>query len=235
MNNGRFFAVGVGPGDPELMTVKAIKTIERADIIVIPTSGGKTNTAMKIAQEYVKDKEVVSCHMPMSKKWATEDWSKIEVFHNDSADVIANLLDEGKDVAFLTLGDPTVYSTVMYVHRILDKRGYPTEIVPGITSFCAAAARLNVSLCEKDEMLHVIPATFTNLDEIEGYKGTKVLMKSGKTIMDVKERLAKDGAMMVEKATMEGEKIYKNMGELEEPSSYFSLVVLHSKERQENK
>lgn len=235
METGRFFAVGVGPGDPELMTVKAIKTIERADVIVIPTTGGRTNTAMRIAQEYVKDKEVVSCHMPMSKKWATEDWGKIEAFHNDSADIIANLLDEGKDVAFLTLGDPTVYSTVMYVHRILDKRGYPTEIVPGITSFCAAAARLNVSLCEKDEMLHIIPATFTDLDEIEGYKGTKVLMKSGKTIMDVKERLAKDGAMMVEKATMEGEKIYKSMEDLKEPSSYFSLVVLHSKERQENK
>lgn len=232
MENGRFYAVGVGPGDPELMTVKAIKTIENADVIVIPTTESKNTTAMRIAAEYVKDKEVVSCHMPMSKKMATDNWEKIEEFHRESADIVGKLLDKGKDVAFLTLGDPTVYSTVMYVHRILDKRGYSTEIVPGITSFCAAAARLNVSLCEREEMLHIIPATFTDLDEIEKYEGTKVLMKSGKTIMNVKDRLAKDGAMMVEKATMGGEKIYRDMNELEEPSSYFSLVVLHSKERQ---
>lgn len=235
MEKGRFYAVGVGPGDPELLTVKAIKTIENADVIVVPTSESKNTTAMRIAAEYVKDKDVVSCHMPMSKKLATDNWGKIEEFHRESADIVSDLLDNGKNVAFLTLGDPTVYSTVMYVHRILDKRGYSTEIVPGITSFCAAAARLNVSLCEREEMLHIIPVTFTDLDEIENYKGTKVLMKSGKTIMDVKDRLAEDGAMMVEKATMEDEKIYRDMNELKEPSSYFSLVILHSKERQAGK
>ena len=235
MEKGSFFAVGVGPGDPELMTIKAIKTIENADVIVVPTTETGNNTAMKIAEDYVKDKNIVSCHMPMSKKLATHNWEEIENYHNESADIIGKLLDEGKDVAFLTLGDPTVYSTVMYVHRILDKRGYHTEIVPGITSFCAAAARLNVSLCEKDEMLHIIPATFTDLDKIEKYDGTKVLMKSGKTIMKVKEKLSEDGAMMVEKATMPDEKIYKDLNDLKEPSSYFSLVILHSKERQANK
>lgn len=235
MEKGRFFAVGVGPGDPDLMTIKAIKTIENADVIVVPTTETGNNTAMKIAEDYVKDKAVVSCHMPMSKKLATHNWEEIENYHNESADIICKLLDEGKDVTFLTLGDPTVYSTVMYVHRILDKRGYPTEIVPGITSFCAAAARLNVSLCEKDEMLHIIPATFTDLDKIEEYEGTKVLMKSGKTIMNVKEKLSEEGAMMVEKATMPDEKIYKDLNDLKEPSSYFSLVVLYSKERQAKK
>ena len=84
-------------------------------------------------------------------------------------------------------------------------------------------------------MLHIIPATFTDLDKIEEYEGTKVLMKSGKTIMNVKEKLSEEGAMMVEKATMPDEKIYKDLNDLKEPSSYFSLVVLHSKERQAKK
>ena len=84
-------------------------------------------------------------------------------------------------------------------------------------------------------MLHIIPATFADLDKIEEYEGTKVLMKSGKTIMNVKEKLSEEGAMMVERATMPDEKIYKKLDDLKEPSSYFSLVVLHSKERQVKK
>lgn len=223
MMNGKFFAVGVGPGDPELITVKAIKTIENSDIVAVPRSGSGDNIALKIAGSYLKDKQVLECDMPMIK-----DKKKLDEYHDKSAEEISRYLDEGKVVSFLTLGDPAIYSTVMYVHKRLKDKGYDTAMVPGITSFCGAAASLDVSLCEREDMLHIIPATFKGHmgDELSG---TRVLMKSGKTIMDIKDRLAEENAMMVECATMENEKIYKNIGDLKEQSSYFSLIIVPGK------
>lgn len=87
-------------------------------------------------------------------------------------------LIEGKDVAFLTLGDPGVYSTNTYVHKKIMNRGFETEIVPGITSFCAAAASLNIPLCEAGETLHIIPASYDDLENNLSLKGPKVLMKA---------------------------------------------------------
>ncbi len=222
---GKFFAVGVGPGDPELLTVKAIRTMKESDVIALPKSGASENIALKIAGEYIEGKEILECDMPMIK-----DKAELDRYHDRSADEIAALLDEGKTVSFLTLGDPAIYSTVMYVHRRLTERGYDTSIVPGIPSFCGAAASLNISLCERDEMLHVIPATYKGT-QAENLEGTRVLMKSGKTIMKLKEDLIAQEAMMVECATMENEKIYKDLTELKEQSSYFSLIVIPSEER----
>lgn len=219
--SGKFFAVGVGPGDPELLTIKAVNTIKKCDVIAVPKSGANTNIALKIAEDYVSGKEIMECEMPMTK-----DEEKLNLYHDKSADDISKILDKNKSVAFLTLGDPTVYSTVMYIHKRLTKKGYNTNIVPGITSFCAAAAALNRSLCERDEMLHVIPATYTDVDYAVSLDGCKVLMKSGKHIMDIKEKLKDKNAMMVECATMENEKIYTDLQDLKEKSGYFSTIII---------
>lgn len=225
---GKFIALGVGPGDPELLTLKAVKTMENADVIALPKSGADINIALKIAGEFIKDKKIVEYDMPMSK-----DKALLDRCHRECAKDIEGFLDEGKAVVFLTLGDPCIYSTCMYVHRIITKDGYNTSIVNGIPSFCAAAASLNCSLCEKDEMLHIVPATFTDLENLDSLKGTKVLMKSGKTIMDVKEKLSGKSAALVERATMSDERIVKNLDEMTEPTGYFSIVVVHSDERRE--
>jgi precorrin-2/cobalt-factor-2 C20-methyltransferase len=223
---GRFYAVGVGPGDPELLTVKAIRIISESDVIAVPRSGSGDNIALKIAGEYVEGKDILECDMPMIK-----DKEELGRYHDRCAEEIGRLLDEGKDVAFLTLGDPAIYSTVMYVHRRLEKMGYHTAMIPGITSFCGAAASLNVPLCERDQVLHIIPATFKgHMDQLTG---TRVLMKSGRSIMKMKDELAEEHAMMVEKATMADEKIYRNMGDLKEQSSYFSLIIVPDKESEE--
>ena len=223
---GKFFAVGVGPGDPSLLTLKAIETIEKSDKIVLPDSGAAENIALKITEKYIGDRDIIYVSMPMTKDRAVLDEN-----HEQAAELIAGFLDEGLRVSFLTLGDPSIYSTVMYVHRKLTKRGYETGIIPGITSFCAAAASLNCSLCEREEMLHIIPATFRPemIDELEG---TKVLMKSGKTILDIKERLSDRKAMMVERASMANERVYKDLNELEEQPAYFSLIVIPSEGRE---
>ncbi|MGC2872830.1 precorrin-2 C(20)-methyltransferase [Ihubacter sp. mB4P-1] len=226
---GKFYAVGVGPGDPELLTVKAIRIMEESDVIALPRSGASENIALKITRNYIEGKALLECDMPMIK-----DQEELNRYHDRSAAEIAALLDEGKTVAFLTLGDPSIYSTVMYVHRRLTRMGYDTAIVPGIPSFCGAAASLNTSLCERDEMLHVIPATYKG-DQASQLAGTRVLMKSGKTIMKLKEQLAAQSAMMVECATMEHEKVYHDLNQLEEQSSYFSLIVIPSEDRQKEK
>lgn len=226
---GKFYAVGVGPGDPELITVKAINTMKNSDVIAVPKSGATENIALKIAGEYIEGKSLLECDMPMIK-----DKEELDRYHDRSAEKIGALLEEGKTVSFLTLGDPAIYSTVMYVHRKLTDKGFDTAIIPGIPSFCGAAASLNTSLCERDEMLHIIPATYRG-HQADQLEGTRILMKSGKRIMALRDDLIAQKAMMVECATMENEKVYKDLSGLKEQSSYFSLIVIPSEDRQKEK
>ncbi len=218
---GVFYAVGVGPGDPELLTLKAMKTIAQSDVIVAPDSGAGENIALMIAADYIKEKEIAEIKMPMIKEKA-----ELEKYHDQAAFDISKRLEEGKNVAFLTLGDPTVYSTVMYVHKRIKEMGYQTEVIPGVPSFCAAAAALGQTLCMRDEMLHVVPATFQDVDRVLDLPGTKVLMKSGKTMAKLKEKLQGKTVMAVERATMKNQKIYKTSEELDETMSYFSVVIV---------
>ncbi len=222
--NGEFFAVGIGPGDPELLTIKALKTIEKSDIIVLPDSKGKTNLAYDITKEYIKDKTIEYFDMPMTK-----DEQELNRCHDYCAEKIAEHLNLGKKVSFLTLGDPTIYSTVMYVHKRLNAKGYNTAVIPGITSFCATGAALNESLCEKSQMLHIIPATFSDLDYVKNLKGNKILMKSGKTMSKVKEKFKGTNSKVVECATMENQKIYNSLEEVED-ASYFSIIFIKEEE-----
>ena len=139
-------------------------------------------------------------------------------------------MKQGRQVAFLTLGDPTVYSTYLYVHQRILERGYEVEIVSGITSFCAVAARLNMGLVERAEPLHVIPATY-KAEELEGIlklPGTKVLMKTGKKMKQVRESILKSGqqAVMIENCGMESEKIYESAEEIPEAAGYYSLIIV---------
>ncbi len=219
--NGKFFAVGIGPGDPELLTIKAVKTIQKSDIIAVPMTNESDSLAEKIAKEYIENKEILHLNMPMTK-----NKEELQKSHINAAELISSHLKEGKNVSFLTLGDPTIYSTAMYVHKILTNMGYDTNVVSGITSFCAVGASLNQSLCEKDEILHIIPTTFSDLEYVSSLKGNKILMKSGRTIGKVKEKFKEKNAMAVEKATMKDEKIYKNLQEIDENASYFSIVFV---------
>ena len=136
-------------------------------------------------------------------------------------------MQKGKNVVFLTLGDPTVYSTYLYVHKRIAQRGYRTELTSGITSFCAVAAKLNIGLVEKAEELHVIPASYQIEDALK-LPGTKVLMKAGRKIGQVKELLKKAGmqAMMIENCGMENEKIYQTVDEIPENAGYYSLIIV---------
>ncbi len=221
---GKLYGVGVGPGDEKLLTLLAVETLKTADMIVIPNTGGE-RTALKIVSKYIEEKELLFCDLPM-----TRDEAILRDSHQKAAGEICRELDQGKKLAFITLGDPTIYSTYMYLHRIVLEKGYPVEIINGIPSFCAAAAKLNISLCDKNEILNIIPSSYDNLEHSLNMEGNKVLMKSGKSILEVKEMLKEKDLIkqskMVECCFMENEKIYENLEDLKENSSYFSVIIV---------
>lgn len=226
MSKGILYGIGVGPGDPELMTAKAIRLLRECDVVAAPRSTDGRQTALDIAAPYMtKDMPVRLFDMPM-----THDKAARNASHDAAADALCALLDEGKNVAFLTLGDPTVYSTYWYVHRRVVRRGYPAELVPGVPSFCAAAAAMGRALCEDGEMLHIIPATHGKAEEGLALSGSKVLMKTGKSVLEVRELLRQRGelenAALVERVGMDGQRVVENLNEITEPSGYFSIILV---------
>ena len=226
MSKGIFYCVGVGPGDPELMTFQAARIIRECPVAALPKSGSGENAAGKIAEELLRDKELLLCDMPM-----TRDRAALDAAHAEAARQVARKLDEGRSVAFLTLGDPSIYATPMYLHHILKAQGYETRMIPGVPSFCAVAAALDTSLCEGAERLQIIPASYPDSGEALKEPGNKVLMKSGRSMGKVRAQIDRErfDAMAVECCGMEGERIHRNLDTLEETASYFSVVVVKEK------
>ena len=229
--SGILYGLGVGPGDPELLTLKALRLIRENPVIAVPGNDIKASVAYQIvkgAYPKLDEKELIPVAMPMTK-----DRAVLEDNHNKAADAVESYLKQGKNVVFLTLGDPTIYSTYLYVHKRILERGYDVEIVSGITSFCAVAARLNMGLVEMAEPLHVIPATY-NADTMDGIlqmPGTKVLMKTGRKMKAVRESIIKSGqeAVMIEDCGMPTEKIYETAEEIPEQAGYYSLIIVKEK------
>ncbi len=222
---GTLYGVGVGPGDPKLMTCLAVETIERCPVIAVPAEGREHAVSYRIAEGIVKglgEKECLNLSTPMTK-----DRRVLEQNYERAAGLIAEQLEAGRDVAYLTLGDPTIYSTYIYIHRLVKKRGYDTKIINGITSFCAAAARLGDSLADRSEQLHIIPSTY-DIEEALTYRGNKILMKAGSKLSAVRKTLQEKemSGIMVENCGMQDEHIYSSVDEMPDQASYYTIVVV---------
>lgn len=221
---GTVYGVGVGPGDPELMTLKACRLIRENDVIAVPGKEAKESVAYRIAVQAVPelaDKELLPIYMPMVR-----DRQQIGEEHRRGAELIRKYLDQGRNVVFLTLGDSTIYSTFSYLQHILEAEGYPVELVSGIPSFCAAAARLNLPLTEWDEPLHIIPAVY-RAEDLLNQPGTWVLMKAASHMKETKALIRQSGreASAVLNCGMEGEKICRSVDEIPDDAGYFSLII----------
>jgi precorrin-2/cobalt-factor-2 C20-methyltransferase len=157
---GKIYAVGVGPGDPELLTRKAERIIRSAPVICTPTgSVDSSSYALAIVEEFIdrSRQEVLVQLFPMKK-----EQEGLDPFWEEAAAQVAERVQRGLDVAFITIGDPLLYSTFLYLFRIFRDR-YPeiaVEVVPGITSFSAAAAAAGIPLALTSERVAILPATY---------------------------------------------------------------------------
>lgn len=246
---GTLFGIGVGPGDPELLTVKAINQIKSCEVLALPISDPKLSdavyeevsgdspysellancTAYQIVLPMlpeIADKPKLYMPMPMVK-----DVRRLKQVHDACARAAGEQLEKGKDIAFITLGDPTIYSTCLYVKERVDQMGYQTALTPGIPSFCAAAARMNIGLVENRDELHILPGSY-DIKQGLSLPGTKVLMKIGSKMPEVKEYLKEQAfsVKMVENCGMEEEHIYQNLDDIPDHAGYFSLMVVKEEE-----
>jgi precorrin-2/cobalt-factor-2 C20-methyltransferase len=226
--NGKLYGIGTGPGDPELLTIKAINAIQRCAVIAVPKTGDGERVAFSIIEKHLTGKELLECRFSMDK-----DINKRREARQIVASQIIRYLDMGKDVGFATLGDPTTYSTYMYIHNVITGKGYDAKIIPGVTSYSAAAATLGIALCEGDEVLSIIPARFG--EKSNGFlniPGNKVIMKSGANLAGVLEKLKKcgygDRVKIACRATMDDERLYSSIEEYEQASEtgYFTVVIV---------
>lgn len=223
-----FYGVGVGPGDPELITVKAIRVIKECDYVILPAKDKESCHAYRIAVEAVPEldeKQLIFLPFPMTMKK-----DELNAFHNDIAKKVEMLLDEEKNVCFLTIGDPTIYSTFTYVNAIVKSHGYKSMMINGITSFCACAARLGISLGEGADSIHIIPGSAKTDDS--DMSGTRVYMKSGKQLASLKERLLNNDNLeisYVSNCGMENEKLGYSLDEIDEKQGYLTVLILKEK------
>lgn len=223
--NGTLYGVGVGPGDPRLMTYLAVDTIKCCPVLAVPADGKGKAVAYRIASGIVKNldqKECLDLATPMTK-----DRAVLDAAYQTAADRIIEKLEQGLDVACLTLGDPTIYSTYIYIHRLVKARGYDAKIINGIPSFCAVSARLEDSLADRSEQIHIIPSTY-GVEDALNLSGTKVLMKAASKMPLVKEVLKRSNTTcsMIENCGMPDEHIYHCIDEIPDQASYYSIIVI---------
>ena len=227
MKKGVLYGVGVGPGDPELLTMKAVRLIKACDILAIPHRDAGECFAYKIAVKAVpeaKDKPVLPIEMPM-----TRDKAKREAAYQVGAKAVAEELEKGKTVVFLTLGDPAVYSTLAYLAPQVKNQGYDVIWIPGITSFCASAAALGSPLCADRQELHILPGSQGSKEALS-LSGTKVFMKG--ELPQLLEAIKESGnnAQAVENCGTDNERVYKNLDAIPEDAGYYLVTIVEEKE-----
>lgn len=224
------YGVGVGPGDPSLLTLKAVELIKSNEVIAVPGKNPQESVVYKIAVQAVPElatKTIISLNMPM-----VNDRAVMRQNHVAAVKTIESYLDKGQNVVYLTLGDSTIYCTFTYLQSFLEADGYRTQLVNGITSFCAAAAKLNIPLVEWEEALHIIPAVHQKEVVLE-QSGNYVLMKSGSQMQAIKEHLKKSNReiCVVENCGMANERVYQSIEAIPDDAGYFSLIIVKEKKK----
>ena len=215
----KLYGIGVGPGDSELLTIKAVNAIKQCDIIVSPVAvEGGESVAYETAKEYIgKDTEVILKHFPMGKKDRVEK-------AKDAYKYIENEINSGKTVGFLTIGDPYVYSTYIHMLKHMKENGIEVVTIPGVTSFCAAASLVNRTLVIGNEPLLILPAA--RISDIKDEKYV-VIMKVYKKEEEVLNLLEEKGFyyVCVQKVGRDGERVLENRDDIINSREYMSLII----------
>ncbi len=237
MKPGKLYVIGVGPGDPELLTIKAMRILNGISCVCVPKgreegSSLALSIVMKIAN--LDNKEIIEAYFPMRKTRESVHGDELDTKWDETVKMVSDRLKKGADIAFITIGDPTIYSTFFYLYdRLIESDpNVDIEIVPGVSSITASAARAKISLGLADEKIAVLPATYVeNLRETFEKFDTIVLMKVhrvlGKVIEILNDMHLASNAVYVSRAGMEDEKIVRDIKALkEEDMNYFSMVIV---------
>lgn len=226
MGKGKYYSVSVGPGDPENMTLKAVRILEKTGVIAVPQTASGQTMAFDIASKVVNfdGKEIVKVQFTMSRNPEVLKKSREEI-----ADKLQTYLEQGFDVAMVNIGDVSIFSTAVYIGEILRARGYETSMIPGVTSFCASAAEAGISLVEGDESLTILSAG-CDLDDGLKIPGTKVIMKSGKQLESVIEKIKANNmkAYMVCNCGLENQLVIDDIYKFEkdDAAGYFAVIIV---------
>ncbi|NFV13973.1 cobalt-factor II C(20)-methyltransferase [Clostridium sporogenes] len=219
---GTLYGIGVGPGNEDLLTIRAVKILESCDVVIAPTAREDGESiALNTAKNFINTKaEIHLKYFPMKKE------KESEIYENYR--FMEKLLSEGKNVVFLTIGDPFVYSTYIYLLEYMKNHNLNIETVPGITSFCAAASLAGQTLVIGDEPLLILPGN--RLDSIKDEKYL-VIMKYYKNVEQVLDKLEEKGFkyVCIKRAYREGQEILRTREEIINSKDYMS-IILASKE-----
>lgn len=233
---GKLYGIGVGPGDSELMTVKAARLVGEADIIITPKTEKKDGSvALNIAKPYIQEHtEIIPVVFPMVFHEETLSDAWIE-----AKNIIVSYLEQGKKVVFLTLGDPMFYSTYMYVYRLIEHTRYDIETIPGVPAFCAIGSHLGYPIVEKEEVLAIVPATAPKekIDAVMAVADDAVIMKVYKNFDEVQAVLKKhnmaDDAVMISRVGLPDEEVFCGLENMPADTklNYLSTILAKRKDR----
>ncbi len=228
VKKGKLFGIGVGPGDTELLTLKAARILKSVPVVFTPKSSKeKESIALSIVRPILEEREdykrlmLVTPIFPM-----IEDKDELEKIWTSAAEMIAQYLDSGRDVAFITLGDPSVFSTYSYLQKKLIDN-YEIETIPGITSFTACAAARNKALVEQNQILTVVPKIDDRLEQVLDCSDSVVLMKASRNTSELEakidEKERQKEIYSVQNCTRENEKIIEGFSS-EKPYLTTSII-----------
>ncbi|QFJ54305.1 precorrin-2 C(20)-methyltransferase [Pseudobutyrivibrio xylanivorans] len=226
---GIMYGIGVGPGDPEQMTLKAVRAIKESDVICLPRADKEKCRAYQIALGAVPElryKKIISLDFEMTK-----DEAALEMMHKEFYQHYKQLILEGYNLGFLTIGDPTIYSTFGYIMKLAKADDIEVEIVNGVTSFCGTAAASGILISEREENIHIISGQ-DDIEEALMLSGTKIIMKSGKNIAAIKEKLielelqGQISVCAVIDCGMETEQIFRSAMTIPDNSQYMMTIIV---------
>lgn len=232
---GTLYGVGVGPGDPELMSLKAARILKNAPVIAYFAKKGLVGNARRIVDGQLNpDAELVRLHYPITTELSETDPEYITALtglYDESAATLAQHLERGADVAVLCAGDPFFYGSYAHLHERLAEK-YTCEVVPGITAMSGCWTRAAMPMTCGDEMLAVLPGTMVE-DALAARLSAceaAVIMKVGRNLAKIRRALIRTGkldrAVFVERGTMPEERIVKLADKPDDDAAYFSIVLV---------
>lgn len=228
--NGVLYGVGVGPGDPELITLKSLRLIKSTEVIAYPKLKGSKSFARNIIEEFIDLPKVeIAIEIPM-----TVNRLPAQRAYNAAAQEISTHLNMGKNVVFLCEGDPFFYGSFMYLHSRLYKK-YLVEIIPGVSSMTACAAMAKKPLAARNEVLTVLPGPLSKkeLERRLADNNSSAIMKVGRHIKKIKSVIDRlglmDSSLYIERASLKEQKVLKLI-DAPEVAPYFSMILVNKEE-----